>query len=257
VRLGASGAPGGPGRGIAAPTRGAAAAAPWTPADWGARRRAHWNAREGLTIAADHVSALDDLSGNGWDFAALGGASTQPYLDVALGADGIYFDGNDQLATSGTALPTTNGARYTVYLACVYDDDSTGSCALATATSGGSRLSQAVAGPVSGTPRVEDWISGVSFSTSSADARSTGLSIILSTIIGGGAPARMWVNGVEVTLADPNGTVLTPSGPMYLGSVGGAVYLAGYFFEGVILTGAPTAEDVANWSAFTLALIGV
>ena len=237
-------------------TRASGGGAAWTPATWATRRRAHWSASEGVTVTADHVSGLADLAGGLYDMGPVGALSTMPIPSVSLGAPCLTFSGSAHLMTADTPLDPTAGAQYTVYMACRYSTAAAGRCVMTTATSGGSRLSQGVAGAISGTRRVEDWIAGVAFSTSSAVARTTGLSIILSTRVGNTGNARMWVNGDEVVLSNPGANVVAPAGSLYLGSVAGSVFHTGDWFETVILDGAPESEDIDTWSAYTLALIG-
>lgn len=213
------------------------------------------DARVGLTISGSNVSAWADQSGAGNHLTAPGNAGTQPIASTCAplgGAVSTFWDGNDQLQSAGLVPPSAPGAAFTWWIVCAYAD-TLGRAVMATAASGGNRYSQ----NVSGTGKLEDWVAGVSFSTSSAASRATGLSMVMTSNVSPATAATMRVTGALTTLSNPTATVLTPSGVLTVGSIGGAIYFKGHVCRILGMTGTISATDLALLTAYSLTTYGV
>jgi hypothetical protein len=252
VRLSASGAAVGPGRGLAASAPLVAPAA-WAPADWGDRLFAHFKAGTGETLASGRVVTWTGVNGVGGTLTAPGSSTTRATSTTAAGLNGApanLFDGNDQYVASGLLGPSAEGAAYTWIL--ILDPMDIDAHVFLSPADGGTRIAMGVSDDF-----FEDWVAGVSFSVSSAASRTTGVALVLQTRVGSPAGATMRVNGAAVTLSAPTSTVLTPVGPTYLGALADTIYARAYVCEVIGVTGHLDAADLLELDAYTLATFGV
>ncbi|MFS8066593.1 MAG: hypothetical protein ACMG6S_09510 [Byssovorax sp.] len=209
----------------------------------------------GVQLVGGKVVQWDDQSGLGNHGAALGSGTTQPIQTTwpaGLGAPAIYFDGNDRLATAANVLPTADGAGFTILFAGAFDDTLARCPVRTNGTSGGDAISQNVGGD----SKLEHWKVGVVFSTD-GPARTTPLSVVIVDQVGAAPESVMYVNGAEVPTSAPNGTVLTPSGPLYVGAAISGQFHKGFIAEILILSGRASLETIALWHAYTLSRYGV
>jgi len=238
------------------PTRAVSAGEPpppaWTPDDLPGRIF-DWDAERGPIVAAGLVVEEADQSGSNNDALSLVDGANQPVMSTApglLNRTSVYYGGTAYQYTALDVIP----AAYTIYFVG-QAADTAGRVFFATGTNGGgNRFGQSVGGS-----DIVDWIVGNAFSTD-GPATSQGISVVFSSQAGPAPGAQLWIGGVEVTLSEPNTAALAVSGPFIFGAaVEGAasgLYLIGHRCRIIGCAGRPDLEDVARWSAWTLAEYG-
>lgn len=250
MRLSASSAPLGPGRGVRASAPLVAAAA-WTPSLLASRLFDY--SAEDAVLSSGKATSIPDTSGHGNTLTMTGLASTRPTASTCAalnGAVSLLFDGNDQGQTSGLVMPTADGTEYTL-IVVVQPTDTIAATFLGACTSGGSRAAQGAAGPT-----VHHWKAGLSFSEDGA-SRATGMAIVIATKIGVSSADTMRINGAGVSITSSTNGVLTPAGALFLGSLGGASYTRGHICRAIGVLGTLSAGDQVLLDAWTLAKFGV
>jgi hypothetical protein len=209
----------------------------------------------GATIVSSKVTTWADQSGSGNDLAALGAGSTQPIQTTwaaGNGATAMYFDGNDRLATAANILPTSNGAGFTIFAACSFDDTNFRCAVLTNGTSGGIALAQN--GSSSG--KITRWKLGVAFDDD-GNAVTTPLNVVMVDQVGATPGSVMYINGSIVSTTSANGQIGTPSGLFYLGASATTNFFKGYIGELVVVSGRASAGTIALWNTYSLARYGV
>lgn len=239
----------GPGRGLAC----GAPSSAWTAARIAGKIL--W-LRPGVadTLIGGHVSSAADQSGAANDITFVAAVGNRPIQSTCAAANSVaswYFDGNDSGTTAGLIMPTAVGSRYTVFAACAFEDTAA-RCVVGVSASGGTRVAQGVSGAF-----VEDWKSGVAFSTD-GPSTTTPLNLVYVQRVNQ-APTQsvLYRNGVLTATSQPDAVILTPSGVLSVGSLGASQFFLGHFLELVITNTAATAGEIAAWNAYSLARYGV
>ena len=227
-------------------------APPWTPASL-ANKILWLRADLGAAVVGGHIPVWLDQSGAGHDFTAPVPSGNQPVpvtWTAGNSTPGLYFDGNDNFLSSGLIMPLTGS--YTLILVCAFAD-TTARCAFSSSLGGASRLSQSV----NGDSKLEDWKSGVSFSTDGS-AVTTPLNIVVQQTIATPPTGTVFHrNGVLTATSSPDATILTPTGAAAIGYTGGSLPFLGTIAEIIVTSARLTAPELAAWNAYSLARYGV
>lgn len=206
------------------------------------------------TIESSHIASAADQGGTGNNitFAAL--TDNRPIQSTCAAANNVpswYFDGNDSGTTAGLIMPTGVGARYTVFVACAYADTAA-RCVVGVSISGGTRVSQGVSGAF-----VEDWKSGVSFSTDGPSTTTPLNLVYIQRVNQVPTQTVLWRNGVVTATSLPDSLILTPSGVLTIGSIGASQFFKGHLLELVITNTAASSAEIAAWNAYSFKRYGV